>query len=129
MAFNGLQNQLKSNIGENGFGISHLQKTKISSESQQNSDNDMENATYNVEESGKLSDDQNTSQSLSFSEKTDYIIHNQELKPSMHETDDNSSTISSHIRKDSHDSCSNTKDELYWNKGKWRDYLEHEKQQ
>lgn len=56
----------ENNFDKNGFEISHFQNTKITSESQQNSGNDIENATQSLEEPGKLSDDKNISQSLSF---------------------------------------------------------------
>jgi hypothetical protein len=66
-----------------------------------------------------------------------HTIQSQELEPSaknvegetnsMHENDDRASS-SSYIDKApqvyQEDSSSNNKDELYWSKGKWRDYLQ-----
>jgi hypothetical protein len=63
-----LQNQLsKNNFDKSAFKISHLQNTKTAREYQQNSCNNIENTTENLEESNKLSEYEKTSQSLSFS--------------------------------------------------------------
>jgi hypothetical protein len=83
-----------------------------------------------------LRHDQNISQFLSFSAKTDDKIGGHELDSlaksveeetnSMHEADDNSSNFSYTDRaaKASQEDSSTNKDELYWTKGKWRDYLQ-----
>jgi hypothetical protein len=54
-----IQNHLKNIFSKNRFEISHLQNAEITSESQQNSANDIENTAENSGGSRKLSDDEN----------------------------------------------------------------------